>query len=75
MFGIGHWELLVIILVLVLLFGSAKIPSLMKSLGSGVTEFKKGVREGEREAEQEIRAEKKKEEGEGAGTAAPADRP
>lgn len=58
MFGLGHWEILIIILVLVLLFGSAKIPALMKSMGSGVSQFKKGIKEGEREAAEEAQREK-----------------
>lgn len=37
----GGWELIVIVLVIVLLFGSRKIPELMKGLGSGIREFKK----------------------------------
>jgi len=42
--GIGHWELLVIVLAILLLFGGRKIPELMKGLGTGVREFKKGLR-------------------------------
>ncbi|MFN3485238.1 MAG: twin-arginine translocase TatA/TatE family subunit [Planctomycetota bacterium] len=38
-------ELVIVVLVIVLLFGSSKIPQLMRSLGSGLTEFKKGLRE------------------------------
>ena len=41
-FGIGHWELLVIGGVILLLFGH-RLPSLMRSLGRGVTEFKSGL--------------------------------
>lgn len=37
----GHWEWIVIILVVVLLFGGKKIPELMKGLGKGMKEFKK----------------------------------
>jgi sec-independent protein translocase protein TatA len=40
-------DLLIILLVILLLFGSAKIPQLMRGLGSGVHEFKKGIKEGE----------------------------
>ncbi|HXG61180.1 MAG TPA: twin-arginine translocase TatA/TatE family subunit [Planctomycetota bacterium] len=39
-------ELLLVVTVLLLLFGTSKIPQLMRSLGSGLTEFKKGLREG-----------------------------
>lgn len=38
--------LILVILVVVLLFGSAKIPQLMRGLGSGVNEFKKGLADG-----------------------------
>lgn len=41
-------EILMIVLVVLLLFGSAKIPQLMRGLGSGMSEFKKGLREGEK---------------------------
>jgi sec-independent protein translocase protein TatA len=42
----GHWEWL-IILVLVLIFFGNRIPGLAKSLGGGIHEFKKGLKEGE----------------------------
>jgi len=38
----GGWELAVIALIALLLFGS-RLPSIMRSMGQGVTEFKKGV--------------------------------
>ena len=44
MFGIpGGSEWILIILVIVLLFGARKIPELMRSLGSGIKEFKKAA--------------------------------
>lgn len=42
MFGINHWELIIIALVILVLFGH-RLPSVMRSLGRGVTEFKRGV--------------------------------
>lgn len=42
----GGWELFVVLGVILLLFGSAKLPKLARSLGSSVTEFKKGVKSG-----------------------------
>ncbi len=53
MFGLGTSELLVIGLVVLLLFGAKKIPELMRSMGSGLNMFKKGLAEGEREAAEE----------------------
>jgi sec-independent protein translocase protein TatA len=45
MFGIGISELLVILLVCLLLFGANRLPEIGKSLGEGIREFKKTVRE------------------------------
>jgi sec-independent protein translocase protein TatA len=46
-------ELLVVLVVVLLLFGSAKLPKLARSLGASVTEFKKGIKGGEDEADDE----------------------
>ncbi len=43
MFGIGMSEVLLIALVVLLFFGGAKIPELMKGLGKGVRSFKDGM--------------------------------
>jgi len=40
----GGTELIVIALVLLLLFGGAKIPALMRGLGQGIREFRKEIR-------------------------------
>jgi len=42
-------EILLIALVVLLLFGGSKIPELMRGLGKGVSEFKKGVKDVENE--------------------------
>ncbi len=39
--------------VVLLLFGAQKIPQLMRSVGSGLNEFKKGLKEGEQAASPE----------------------
>ncbi len=41
--GIGAPELIIILLVVLLLFGSTKLPKLARSLGEAQKEFKKGV--------------------------------
>lgn len=43
---IGFWELLIIFLVIVLLFGARRLPDLARSLGKSIGEFKKGREEG-----------------------------
>ena len=40
--GIGHWEILLIVLVIFILFGH-RLPGVMRSLGRGVVEFKEGM--------------------------------
>ena len=47
MFGLGAWELLIVLAVVLLLFGSTKLPKLARSLGQASSEFKRGVEEGE----------------------------
>ncbi len=49
MFGIGIPELLVILLVCLLLFGANRLPEIGKSLGEGIREFKKSMKEAEEE--------------------------
>jgi sec-independent protein translocase protein TatA len=50
---IGGPEILIVLLIVVLLFGSKKIPELARSMGKASSEFKKGVKEGSAEAEQQ----------------------
>lgn len=42
---VGPWQIVIIALVIVLLFGGKKIPELMKGLGKGVKSFKQGMNE------------------------------
>lgn len=41
---IGPWQIVLIVLVVLLLFGGKKIPELMRGLGKGVKEFKDGIK-------------------------------
>jgi sec-independent protein translocase protein TatA len=56
--NMGGQEILIIALIILLLFGGKKIPELMRGLGKGVSQFKKGMND----IEQEINAEPKKNE-------------
>lgn len=44
--NIGTTELLIILVVVLVLFGAAKLPQLARSLGASAKEFKKGIDEG-----------------------------
>jgi sec-independent protein translocase protein TatA len=52
MLGFGVWEVLAFTLIVLLLFGK-RLPGVMRSLGAGVTEFKRGIHEGSAESSSE----------------------
>ncbi|MCQ2184378.1 MAG: twin-arginine translocase TatA/TatE family subunit [Bacteroidales bacterium] len=61
---VGPWQIVIIALVVLLLFGGKKIPELMKGLGKGVKSFKEGLNEIETtidEKPSETKTEKKEE--------------
>ena len=41
--AIGVWQIVVIVLLVLLLFGGRKIPELMRGVGQGMKEFKKAT--------------------------------
>ena len=41
----GIWEIVLIALLVIVLFGSAKIPGMMKNLANGVKVFKKEIKD------------------------------
>jgi len=45
MFGMGSWELIIIFLVVLLVFGAKRIPEMAQGLGKGIKEFRKAVHE------------------------------
>jgi len=57
---IGTWEIILIVLVILLIFGGKKIPELMKGLGKGVKSFKDGVNGKDDEPQEETKAEQQK---------------
>ena len=48
MFGFGHWELLIILVIAVLIFGAGKLPQVGSALGKSIGNFKKGFAEDEK---------------------------
>ena len=53
-FGLSPWEIAVILVVAILLFGK-RLPEVMRSMGKGIVEFKKGLRGVEEDVETSIR--------------------
>lgn len=45
MFGLGIWELLLILLIVLFFFGAKRLPEIGSSLGKGIREFKDSIDE------------------------------
>ena len=48
---VGGWEVVIIALIILLLFGGRKIPELMRGVGKGIKSFKEGIKDVEKEIE------------------------
>ena len=44
--GISIWQILIVVVLVVLLFGRGKISDLMGDVAKGITSFKKGMKDG-----------------------------
>ena len=53
--GLGGWEILLILLVLLIFFGAKKIPELARGLGRGIREFKDATKEIKSEIEDGVK--------------------
>lgn len=56
----GVWQIVLLVLVILLLFGGRKIPELMKGIGQGMKEFKKATNEEGEDGEEKIEEDEKK---------------
>jgi sec-independent protein translocase protein TatA len=59
MLDVGPDKLLIILLIVLILFGGAKIPQLMRGLGEGMREFRKATRD-DNTSDQELKSLPKK---------------
>jgi sec-independent protein translocase protein TatA len=57
--GLGGWEVFLILIVFVILFGAKKIPELARGLGKGIREFKDATKDIKSELEEGVRDDKK----------------
>ena len=54
MFGLGLWEGLIILVVVLLLFGGSRLPKLGSAIGQAMVNFKKGLKEDQEEDKDKI---------------------
>ncbi|MBP3586548.1 MAG: twin-arginine translocase TatA/TatE family subunit [Paludibacteraceae bacterium] len=57
---LGTWEIILIVLVVLLIFGGKKIPELMRGLGKGIRSFKDGMNGKEESTATQVKEEEKK---------------
>ena len=55
------WEILVVLFVVLLLFGSTRLPQLARGMGKSINEFKKGISDGNKDDDERELAEKRRE--------------
>ena len=53
MFGFGHWELLIILIIALIIFGAGKLPEIGSGIGKAIRNFKQDVSGIEKEDSQE----------------------
>ena len=53
MFGLGPWELGIILVIVLIIFGAGKLPDIGAGIGKGIKNFKKGMSEAEVEKKEE----------------------
>lgn len=52
--GIGIWELGLILVIVLLIFGAGKLPNAMKDFGKGIKSFKEGLKGDDEENKNDI---------------------
>lgn len=45
MFGLGHWEIILILIIVLIIFGAGKLPTVAGELAKGIKSFKDGLKE------------------------------
>lgn len=59
MFGIGTFEIVIILLIALLILGPKKLPELVKSISKGIREFRRSLIDGGQDDNSEIQNDKK----------------
>ena len=55
--GLGGWEIMVILLIVLVFFGANKIPEIARGMGKGIREFKDATKEIKKEVESGVNLE------------------
>jgi sec-independent protein translocase protein TatA len=51
----GPWQVILIVVVVLLMFGGRKLPELMRGLGSGIKEFKGAMKDDDKAPNKEVK--------------------
>tara|TARA_A100001015_G_C14776665_1_gene627484 strand:- start:328 stop:510 length:183 start_codon:yes stop_codon:yes gene_type:complete len=57
MFGLGHWEIILILVIVLILFGAGKLPKVAGDIAKGIKSFKEGMKD---DSSQETKISEKK---------------
>jgi sec-independent protein translocase protein TatA len=63
MANIRGWELIIILVIVLLLFGPGRLSRIAGEIGRGIREFRSGIKDGDDEADDSKETEKKDEQG------------
>ena len=63
MFGLGHWEIILILVIVLIVFGAGKLPKVAGELAKGIKSFKQGLKDEKKNDKEEDRIGQRKEEG------------
>ena len=55
--GLGGWELVIILVIVLLLFGAGRITKIAGELGGGIRSFREGLKGDNEEVEEEVEEE------------------
>ena len=45
MFGLGHWEIILILVIILIVFGAGKLPKVAGEIAKGIKYFKEGLKD------------------------------
>ena len=45
MFGLGHWEIILILVSILIVFGAGKLPNVAGEIAKGIKSFKEGLKD------------------------------